>query len=107
MNSKFVMNVTDFFKIINRTQTVIAGFVEPEDQPILTGTYEGKIFIDGVEDRTVKVVGEDIFARSPGVEPTKKRATRTFENIDGLFPLVNIKKIVLVVEIPDATSKGR
>ncbi len=100
MKNKFILLVTEFFKILGN-QTCIVGFVEPEQHSIITSDYVGKIVIDGVEERDLNIMGQDIFARTPGIEPSGKTSIRTLDNLDDLFPLVNIKKIVVTGYLPE------
>lgn len=100
MTNTFIIIVTDFFKI-STGHICIVGYVEPENHNFITSDYEAKILIDGAEERSLKILGQDIFARISNTVKNNKISIRTTDDLDDIIPYLGKKKIIVTGYLPD------
>ncbi len=100
MKNEFKLTINDIY-IFSNGQACLVGDAEPIEHDLITSSYVAKIIIDGVEDRKLNIMGQDILARNPNLERIEFTSIRTTDNVEDLRKYLGKKSIVVIGYLPD------
>lgn len=105
MVSVIKLTLLDVFRWQNG-QVCILCDAEPKPHPLITSEFSARIVVEGVTERPLDLMGQEIFVRHKITERNSKTTIRISENIDDLLEYMGKKPIVIYVQIPDAIQKA-
>lgn len=100
MSYTLKLTLFDIFRWQNG-QICIFSDAEPKLHHIITDEYPARITVEGVDERPLKIIGQEIFVRRVVTELNSKTTIRINDNIDDLLEYIGKKPIIIYIEIPE------
>lgn len=72
----------------------------PKEHHIISNEYPARIVVEGVDERPLNIIGQEIFVRRVITERNSKTTIRIDDKIDDLLEYMGKKPIIIYVEIP-------
>lgn len=105
MLSVIKLTLLDIFRWKNGEICILCD-AEPKPHPLITRDFPAKIVVEGVTERPLNLMGQEIFVRHKVTERNSKTTIRINDNIDDILEYVGKKKIIIYVEVPDEIKKA-